>query len=299
MKKITLFLMLFILLFVTSCVTNTNYTNNKRILEKEYSNSDYAILTYSGYETNEDTIDFKKIIKTKINSDGKNSDSLYSTRYKQTLIGDNLYFCYEYKYTQTTGFYAIGYVDFNTLEVYLDYCKCDKSAFNYEFSTKDFICYSFKNTLSSNNVKYAVFFKETNELKFDYNINLLEYTENEKEQEHVKDYYIENGIKYKIEDSNTALINTEDGSIINLPYQNDILDKVPLLKGMYEKFTYDKISITVTYISTGDELFFCIHDRPTNKLNVPLMIFKCSLDFSNVEYVGYSDERILDVICLK
>ena len=44
------------------------------------------------------------------------------------------------------------------------------------------------------------------------------------------------------------------------------------------KFTYDNIAINLTYLSNGDELFFYIQDRPTNRLNAPFMLFKCNLD---------------------
>ena len=56
--------------------------------------------------------------------------------------------------------------------------------------------------------------------------------------------------------------------------------------------------IYATYISNGDELFLYIQDRPTNRLNAPFMIFKCNLDLSEVEYIGYTEYSINAIVNL-
>lgn len=92
------------------------------------------------------------------------------------------------------------------------------------------------------------------------------------------------------------LINSSTGEVITLPNGNKLRDSVPIIKEIYDKFTYDNISINLTYLSNGDELFFYIQDRPTNSLNAPFMLFKCNLDLSEVSYIGYYDHLIFNVV---
>lgn len=292
MRKLIVF-SLFMLLLLTSCVTNTNYVNNKRVLDGYAKNPHYTFITSTTYESTNKIIDFKQLINNKIMKDGRSVELIYSTRYQQTLIGNNLYFCYEYKRNADIGHHALGYVDCENLEVYLDYFDYQRYSFDYNFSTSKFVCFTFKKDLE---VIDIVFFKDLQKLEFDYDLNRLEYSEAELEEKHVKDYYFEDGIKYELSYYNQKLINTLDGSVIDLPYENDLLDRVPLLKEMYEKFTCENIRINASYISTGEELFFYIHDRPTNNLNVPFMVFKCNSTLTEVEYIGYSEKTIKDVV---
>ena len=297
MKKIFHILIIFCAL-LTSCSNNEIYEHNKLILDNYNFNNNYAIVTNTGYESENKTINFKNVINKKLISDGKNVELIYNTRYQQTIVDDILYFCYEYKRNDDIGHHALGYVDINTLKVYVDYFDYERYMFDYNFSTDKFVCYTFKEDISDFNVIDIVFFKDTNKLEFDYDLSLLNYNQEDIEQPNLKDYYIEDGIKYDIDHYGRKLTNIVTNEVINLPYQNDLLELDTIVKEIYSSFEYESIAINATYFSNGEELFFYIHDRPTNKLNAPFMIFKCNVDLSNVEYIGYSEYLIQVLIKL-
>ena len=96
MRKL-LYIILLISTFLISCTRNEIYEYNKKILDTYAIEEDYAIITYNGYESKNKTIDFNKLINAKIMSDGKSVELIYNTRSQKTLVGDSLYFCYEYK----------------------------------------------------------------------------------------------------------------------------------------------------------------------------------------------------------
>ena len=295
MRKL-LYIILLISTFLISCTRNEIYEYNKKILDTYAIEEDYAIITYNGYESKNKTIDFNKLINTKIMSDGKSVELIYNTRSQKTLVGDSLYFCYEYKKNDNIGHHAIGYVDINTSKVYVDYFDYERYMFDYNFSTDKFVCYTFK----ENDLKVIdiVFFKDTNKLEFDYDLSKLSYDLDDVEEPNLKNYYIENDVKYMIDDFGRKLINSVTGEIIELPYQNDLLEIDSIIKEIYSKFKYENTKIVAKYISTGDELFLYINDRPTNKLNAPFMIFKCNYDLSEIKYIGYSEFSINVVVNL-
>lgn len=289
-----------LLFFLTSCTPNEFYRANKKVLDNNYQpNPHYGLLTRRGYKDENKEIDFEKVVRDKIVQDGKSVEWFYSTRYSQTLIDDTLYFCFEYWFDddEDKGRYALGYVDFHTLDVYLDYVDYKRSRFIYNFSTDKFVCYTFIVEENGNEEKIdVVFFKDTNQLAFDYDLTKLVFEQTDIENPNLKEYYIEDGIKYILDDFKHTLTSTIDGSIITLPFENDILDKAAILKEMYGQFSCERISIYASYFSIGDELFFYIQDRPTNDLNVPFVLFKCNSDLSNVEYIGYCENSIVDVV---
>lgn len=178
----------------------------------------------------------------------------------------------------------------------MDYFDYERYMFDYNFSTDKFVCYTFKE--NDLNVIDIVFFKDTNKLEFDYDLSKLSYDLDDVEEPNLKNYYIENDVKYMIDDFGRKLINSVTGEIIELPYQNDLLEIDSIIKEIYSKFKYENTKIVAKYISTGDELFLYINDRPTNKLNAPFMIFKCNYDLSEIKYIGYSEFSINVVVNL-
>ena len=186
MKKIFYVLIIFCSL-LTSCSNNEIYEHNKLILDNYNFNNNYAIVTNTGYESENKTINFKNVINKKLISDGKNVELIYNTRYQQTIVDDILYFCYEYKRNDDIGHHALGYVDINTLKVYVDYFDYERYMFDYNFSTDKFVCYTFKEDISDFNVIDIVFFKDTNKLEFDYDLSLLNYNQEDIEQPNLKD----------------------------------------------------------------------------------------------------------------
>ena len=294
MKKLVL-LVLILCCFLTSCTKNEIYEYNKEVLDTYSTNSNYAIVTYNYYESVDKKINLNNLINTKIMLDGKSVELIYNTRCQKTLVGDTLYFFYEYKREDDIGHHAVGYVNLKTKKVYVDYFDYERYSFDYNFSTKDFVCFTFKKDL---NVIDIVFFKETNKLEFDYNLNNLQYNKEDIEEPNLKDYYIENGVKYTLSNLGHTLTNSLTGEIIELPYENNLLEIDSVIKEIYSKFQYDMSRIYATYISNGDELFLYIQDRPTNRLNAPFMIFKCNLDLSEVEYIGYTEYSINAIVNL-
>ncbi|MBE6142391.1 MAG: hypothetical protein E7177_00185 [Erysipelotrichaceae bacterium] len=298
MKKISLIILLFCSL-LTSCSKNEIYEYNKQILDTSYAaNDNYLIVTNDGYQLKDKRIDFSKIINKKIMLDGRMVELLYGTRSQKTLVGDSLYFCYEYKRKDDIGHHAIGYVDLNTSKVYVDYFDYERYMFDYNFSTDKFVCYTFKEEINSPEVIDIVFFKDTNKLEFDYDLSKLSYDLEDIEEPNIKDYYIEGGVKYTLDNFKRTLTNTVTGEVNELPYQNDLLELESVIKEMYSKFEYNQTAIIANYFSTGNELFLSIHDRPTNKLNAPFLIFKCNLDMTKIEYIGYSEYTINAVVNL-
>ena len=297
MKRI-LCIVLFLVIFLTSCTSNETYKHNKQILDNYPTNHNYAFVTNNGYESKGKKINFKNIINKKIISDGKSVELIYGTRYQQTLVGNCLYFCYEYKREDKLGHHALGYVDINTLKVYLGYFDYERYMFDYNFSTNEFVCFTFKKEINTLDVIDIVFFKDTNKLEFDYDLNNLKYSLEDVEEPDLKNFYIENDIKYMIDEFARTLTNSSTGEVIQLPYQNDLLELDSVIKEIYSLFEYERADLIASYISNGNELFFYIHDRPTNSLNAPYMLFKCNLDLSNIEYIGYSEYTIQSVINL-
>ena len=297
MKKIILIILL-ICTFLVSCTKNEIYEYNKQVLDKYSTSNDYAFLTYDRYESQDKSINFKKLINRKLILDGKGIELIYNTRYQQTLVEDSLYFCYEYKREDKIGHHALGYVDINTRKVYVDYFDYERYIFDYNFSTDEFVCYTFKKETNGLDVIDIVFFKDTNKLKFDYNLGDLSYSLEDVEEPNLKDYYIENDVRYVVDSFNRKLTNSVTGEVIEMQYQNDLLELDTVIKEIYSQFQDDISYISARYLSTGEELFLCIHDRPINRLIAPYMVFKCNLDLSEVEYIGYSEYSIREVIKL-
>ena len=295
--KNSLLLFLILLIPLTSCFQrNEIFEHNKRILDENYEvNANYAVVTGRTYQTKDRTIDFGNLIDKQIRRDGKGVEVIYNTRFTSTLVEDNIYFFYEYKRVEDIGKFAVGYVDLVTSKVYADYFEYERSGLSWEYlySTDEFVAYRFYEYDGIKDIK-IVFFKDSNKLEFDYNLNNLEYGASELEEVQEKDYYIQDGIKYTLDWN--KLINSSTGEVITLPNGNELRDSVPIIKEIYDKFTYDNISINLTYLSNGDELFFYIQDRPTNSLNAPFMLFKCNLDLSEVSYIGYYDHLIFNVV---
>ncbi len=297
--KNVIFIILLICVLLSSCSRNEIYYYNKEVLDTFYSyNTNYAIVTKVGYKSKNKSIDFEKIIKRKIILDGKIVELFYGTRSQKTLVGDSLYFCYEYKRNDDIGHHAIGYVDLKTSKVYADYFDYKRYTFNYNFSTDKFVCYTFKEKTNSTDVIDIVFFKDTNKLKFDYDLSKLSYDIEDIEEPDIKNYYIENNVKYILENFGRKITNSLTGEVIELPYQKDLLEFDSIIKEIYSKFEYRQSAIRADYFSTGDELFMCIYDRPTNSLNAPYMTFKCNLDLSEIEYLGYSSSPAKAVVNL-
>ena len=174
MKKFLLIILLFTVFF-TACEPNETYEYNKRILDTYATNTDYAFITQTGYESAQKNVNFKNIITNKIALDGKPVELFYGTRYQQTLVNDCLYFCYEYKRENEIGHHALGYVDINTLKVCVDYFDYERYSFDYNFSTSEFVCFTFKKDLNDLNTINIVFFKDRNKLIFDYDLSKLNY----------------------------------------------------------------------------------------------------------------------------
>ena len=301
MKKLQLlFLFLILLIPLTSCFQpNETFDYNKRVLDDNYeANANYAVITGRTYQTSDEIIDFGNLIDKQITKDGKGVEVLYNTRFKSTLAEDNIYFFYEYKRVEDIGKFAVGYVNLITKKVYVDYFEYERSGLSWEYlySTDKFVVYKFYEYGGLEDIK-IVFFKDSNKLEFDYNLNNLKYNISELEEVQEKDYYIQDGIKYTLDWN--KLINSNSGETITLPNGNELRDSVPIIKEISDKFTYESVDIYLTYLSNGDELFFYIQDRPTNNLNAPFMLFKCNLDLSEVSYIGYYDNLIFNVILQK
>lgn len=296
MKKTMVLLLLFSMFLLTSCFSeNETFKTNKKVLDDNYKvNTNYGVITGRTYKTHDKVIDFEKLINKQITKDGKDVEVIYNTRMESTLVENKIYFFYEYKRVENIGRFAVGYVDLDTLLVYADYFEHDRRGYSwdYQFSTDKFVVYKF---YGSKNID-IVFFKDTNQLEFNYNLYKLEYEQKDLEEVQEKEYYIENGIKYKLDWN--KLINTQTGEVITLPSGNELIDQIPLIKEIYDKFTYSDLGIAALYVSNGTELFFYISDRPTNELNAPFMLFKCNVDLSEVTYIGYYDSTIFNVINL-
>lgn len=230
--------------------------------------------------------------------DGRMVELLYGTRSQKTLVGYSLYFCYEYKRQDDIWHHAIGYVDLNTSKVYVDFFDHERYMFDYNFSTDKFVCYTFKEEINSPDVIDIVLFKDTNQLEFEYDLSKLNYDLEDIEEPNIKNYYIEGGVKYTLDNFKRTLTNTITGEVNELPYQNDLLELDSVIKEMYSKFEYNQTAIVANYFSTGNELFLSIHDRPTNKLNAPFLIFKSNLDMTKIEYIGYSEYTINAIVNL-
>lgn len=301
-KLFSILVVVFMMYALCSCFTSNGvYSYNKKVLDTYETNDKYGILSRYEYEyimnNKSKVIKYEELVLNRARRDGKETGYHFNTSYRHTLVNNNLYFVSEYGGTirKDIHAYAIGYFDFATRDLYMDYFESEERAVKYLFSTDKFICYR----VGEKEYTYVVFFKEDNKLVFDYDINQLVYNQEDIEENHLKDYYIENGVKYEINYSERKLVNNELDVTIQLPIYNEIMDKAPIIKDIYDKFKYDGISMLLTYISTGDELFFYIHDRPTNSLNAPFMLFKCDATFSNVTYIGYCDDLIEDVIRIK
>lgn len=296
MKKLCL-LLVALLLVLTSCFkVNETLEYNKKVLDENYEfNPNYAVIAGETYQTSNQTIDFGKLIDRKLNSDGKYVEWLYSRKPVITLVGDKIYFCYEYNRNDDLGKYAIGYVDLTTESVYADYFEYQRWLFTYVFSTNNFVVYKFSK-YGSNQETNFVFFKDENKVSIWHDLANLKYSEADVEETQGKDYYFENGIKYTLVSDNATNLTT--GEVIKLPTGNELKDKVSILKEMYEQFSYEVTSINAIYISNGEELFFYISDRPTNHSNTPFILFKCNLDLTDVTYIGHYNYRVYNVINL-
>lgn len=297
MKKISFtFVLLISMLVLCSCyTTNPTYQHNKAILDTYPINPNYGILTRFEYQENGKKILYKNKVLDRIRKDGNAISS--STRYGQELTGNHLYFCCEYNSYSSGQFnkYAMGYFELETNALHLSYFVSENIIFKYVFSTNQYICYCISDIHNKNNV-YVVYFKETGEIAYDYDIKQLSYKEEDIEETKRKDYYIENGIKYKVATYERTLANEELGLTIHLPSGEELFEKAPIVKEIYDQFEYEYLSLSAYYISMGDELFFYIDDRPTNVLNAPYMIFKCDATFTNVTYIGYAYDLIEAVV---
>lgn len=300
MKKISFTFIFIVSIFILcSCYPkNTAYLHNKQVLDTYQKNPNYGILTRFEYQENGKKILYENKVLNRIRKDG-NSIS-FSTRYGQKLAGNNLYFCCEYSnhFSENMHQYAMGYFESETNRLHINYFISGYIYFQYLFSTNQYICYGVSETYGMN-YTYVVFFKETDEIAYDYDIKQLHYEEENIEETNCKNYYIENEIQYEIIDYENKLINKEQDITINLPSGEELLQKAPIVKKIYDQFEYEYLSLSTYYISTGDELFFYIHDRPTNSLNAPYMLFKCDATFTNVTYIGYADDVIREVIKIK
>ena len=236
MKKLLL-LFLILLIPLTSCFKqNETFEHNKRVLDENYEvNANYAVITGRTYQTADEIIDFGNLIDKQIRKDGKGVEVLYNTRFKSTLAEDNIYFFYEYKRVEDIGKFAVGYVDLITKKVYVDYFEYERSglSWDYLYSTDKFVAYKFYEYGGLKDIK-IVFFKDSNKLEFDYNLNNLEYNSSELEEVQEKNYYIQDGIKYTLDWN--KLINSNTGETITLPNGNELRDSVPIIKEIYVKF---------------------------------------------------------------
>ena len=185
MKK-SLLLFLILLIPLTSCFQrNEIFEHNKRILDENYDvNANYAVVTGRTYQTKDRTIDFGNLIDKQIRKDGKGVKVLYNTRFEGTLVEDNIYFFYEYKRVEDIGKFAVGYVDLVTSKVYADYFEYERSGLSWEYlySTDEFVAYKFYEYGGIKDIK-IVFFKDSNKLEFNYNLNELEYDASELEED--------------------------------------------------------------------------------------------------------------------
>ncbi|MFR5892160.1 MAG: hypothetical protein ACLUG4_06770 [Bacilli bacterium] len=46
-------------------------------------------------------------------------------------------------------------------------------------------------------------------------------------------------MKYHFDDYKCIVTNSIDRTLINLPFKNDLIDKISLIKEMYNKFVYE------------------------------------------------------------